>query len=70
MDLNSATSSVPELNLNFTLRDIRFTIRTKRSCRLTLIGHFGEEGYNHISNNEPLLLAAVERSFIHIYIIV
>jgi hypothetical protein len=71
MDLNSATSSMPELNLNFTLRDIKFTIRTKRSCRLTLIGHFGEEGYNHISNsNEPLLLAAIERSFIHIYIMV
>jgi hypothetical protein len=71
MDLNSATSVAPGLNVNFTLRDIKFTIRTKRSCRLTLIGKFGEEGYNHISNsNEPLLLAAVERNAIHIFIMV
>jgi hypothetical protein len=71
MDLNSATSVAPGLNVNFTLRDIKFTIRTKISCRLTLIGKFGEEGYNHISNsNEPLLLAAVERNAIHIFIMV
>jgi hypothetical protein len=68
MDLNSATCVAPRLNMNLTLRDIKFTIRTKRSCCLALIGKFGEEGYNRINNsNEPLLLAAVEKNAIHIY---
>jgi hypothetical protein len=68
MDLNSATSVAPGLNVNFTLRDIKFTIRTKRSCHLSLIDKFGEEGYNHTSNsNEPLLLAVVKRNAIHIF---
>jgi hypothetical protein len=64
MDLNSATSVALALNVNF-------TIKTNRSCRLSLIGKFGEQGYNHISNsNEPLLLVTVERNAIHIYIMV
>ncbi len=64
MDLNQA---LPQLNIRFTLRDIKFTIQTKRSSRLTLIGRFGKAGYECIvSTDEPLLLGEIGSNYIGI----
>jgi hypothetical protein len=69
MDLNERPPS--ELNIRFTLRDIKFTIRTKASSRLRLVATFGEEGYQRVINcPEPLLLAEVGPNHVGILMLV
>jgi hypothetical protein len=57
MDLNQPPT---ELNIQFTLKDIKFTICTKVNCCLKLITLLGEEGYQLILQNlQPLMLGEV-----------
>ena len=68
MDLNQPPT---ELNIRFTLRDIKFTIRTKINCRLRLIALFGEEGYQMILQNpHPLMLGEVGPNHVGIFMLV
>ena len=68
MDLNQPPA---ELNIRFTLRDIKFTIRTKVNCRLRLIALFGEEGYQLIIRNpQPLMLGEVGPNHVGIFMLV
>ena len=68
MDLNQPPT---ELNIQFTLRDVKFTIRTKVNCRLRLIALFGEEGYQMILQNpHPLMLGEVGPNHVGIFMLV
>jgi hypothetical protein len=68
MDLNQ---SPIELNIWFTLRDIKFTIYTKISCRLRLIDMFGEDRYQRILQYlKPLLLGEVGPNHVSIFMMV
>jgi hypothetical protein len=68
MDLNQPPT---ELNIRFTLRDVKFTIRTKVNCCLRLIALFGEEGYQMILQNpHPLMLGEVGPNHVGIFMLV
>jgi hypothetical protein len=68
MDLNQPPT---ELNIRFTLRDIKFTICTKISYHLRLIAMFGKEGYQRILQYpQPLLLGKVGPNNVGIFMMV
>jgi hypothetical protein len=68
MDLNQPPT---ELNIWFTLRDVKFTIRTKINCHLRLIALFGEERYQMILKNpHPLILGEVGPNHVGIFMLV
>jgi hypothetical protein len=57
MDLNQPPL---ELNIQFSIHNVRFCICLKRETREGLVRRFGEAGYKHIlSLSEPLCLAQV-----------
>jgi hypothetical protein len=70
MDLNRPPPPY-ELNIWFTLQDINFTICTKLSTRLRLVGLFEDETFQRILQNpQQLLLAEVGPTFIGILMLV
>jgi hypothetical protein len=70
MDLNEPPGSI-NISLQFSIHNVRFCIRTKRSAREILIRQFGEAGYKHILNRRELLcLAYIDTPHIVIVILV
>jgi hypothetical protein len=70
MDLNEPPASI-NISLQFSIHNMKFCIRTKRSARESLIRQFGEAGYEHILNRRELLcLANIDTPQIVIVILV
>ena len=70
MDLNEPPASI-NIGLQFSIHNVKFCIRSKRSARESLIRQFGEAGYEHIQNSRELLcLANIDTPQIVILILV
>lgn len=59
MDLNRPPIQVPQMRSTMSFQVV---VRRKVACRDTLVGKYGEEGYNAIiSSEEPLILSGFLR---------